>query len=203
MLIADNPSQNRQTSTTIISIPRSQKWSEGDRQLIRNKTINRQPSHKNPNHPTLTSSQINPLSHPRIFDDIQRLDSGITLTPSSPLNGQKEGSDRLLTAGKILDSKLNAELVVISACNTGRGKITGDGVIGLYRSWISAGVPDVLVSLWAVPDASTAQLMTQFYQNLQKNPDKAQALRQAMLKIMKQYPNPRDWAAFTLIGEVE
>ena len=61
----------------------------------------------------------------------------------------------------------------------------------------------MLVSLWSVPDAPTAELMTEFHQNLQNNPDKAQALRQAMLKIMKQHPNPRDWAAFTLIGEAE
>jgi CHAT domain-containing protein len=53
-----------------------------------------------------------------------------------------------------------------------------------------------------VPDAPTAQLMTEFYQNLQKNPDKAQALRQAMLTILKNNRNtPKNWAAFTLIGE--
>jgi CHAT domain-containing protein len=45
--------------------------------------------------------------------------------------------------------------------------------------------------------------MTEFYRNLQRNPNKAQALRQAMLTVMKQHPNPRDWAAFTLIGEAE
>ncbi|AUT00319.1 Fis family transcriptional regulator [Nostoc sp. CENA543] len=131
-----------------------------------------------------------------IFDDIQGLNSAIALTPS----GQDDG---LLTASEILDLKLNAELVVLSACDTGRGRISGDGVIGLSRSLISAGVPSVLVSLWAVPDAPTARLMTQFYQNLQKNPDKAQALRQAMLTTMKTNPNPVDWAAFTLIGEAE
>lgn len=90
-----------------------------------------------------------------------------------------------------------------AACDTGRGKITGDGVIGLSRSLITAGVPSVLVSLWSVPDAPTASLMIEFYRNLQHNPDKAQALRQAMLTIMKQHPDPRDWAAFTLIGESE
>ncbi len=80
-------------------------------------------------------------------------------------------------------------------------EITGDGVIGLSRSLISAGVPSVIVSLWSVPDAPTSELMKEFYQNLQHNPDKAQALRQAMLSTIKQYPSPRDWAAFTLIGE--
>ncbi|MBD2607061.1 tetratricopeptide repeat protein [Scytonema hofmannii FACHB-248] len=131
-----------------------------------------------------------------IFDDIQGLNSSIALAPS-------DKSDGLLTASEILDLKLNAELVVLSACDTGRGRLTGDGVIGLSRSLISAGVPSVLVSLWSVPDAPTAQLMTEFYQNLQKSKDKAQALRQAMLTTMKKSPNPVDWAAFTLIGEAE
>jgi CHAT domain-containing protein len=107
----------------------------------------------------------------------------------------------LLTANEILDLKLNSELVVLSACDTGRGRITGDGVIGLSRSLILAGTPSVIVSLWAVPDAATATLMTEFYRAFLKNPDKAQALRQAMLTALKQYPNPRDWAAFTLVGE--
>jgi CHAT domain-containing protein/tetratricopeptide (TPR) repeat protein len=135
-----------------------------------------------------------------IFDDIQGLNSSIALAPGNKGN---KNSDGLLTAGEILDLKLNAELVVLSACDTGRGRIAGDGVIGLSRSLVSAGVPSVLVSLWSVPDAPTAGLMTEFYQNLQKSPDKAQALRQAMLTTMKQYPEPRDWAAFTLIGEAE
>jgi CHAT domain-containing protein/Tfp pilus assembly protein PilF len=112
--------------------------------------------------------------------------------------------DGLLTSNEILDLKLKAELVVLSACDTGRGIITGDGVIGLSRSWMSAGVPSVLVSLWAVDDASTALLMTEFYKNWQqKKMDKAEALRQAMLTTRKQYPNPRNWAAFTLMGEAE
>ncbi len=111
--------------------------------------------------------------------------------------------DGLLTASEILDLKLNTELVVLSACDTGRGRITGDGVIGLSRSLISAGAPSVIVSLWQVPDAPTATLMTAFYQALQQQPDKAQALRQAMLTTLKQHPDPKDWAAFTLIGSAQ
>lgn len=120
----------------------------------------------------------------------------IALAPSGSDNG-------FLTAEEILGLKLSADLVVLSACDTGRGRITGDGVIGLSRSLIAAGVPSVIVSLWSVPDAPTATLMTQFYQNLQLSSDKAQALRQAMLTTLKQHPDPRDWAAFTLIGEAE
>jgi CHAT domain-containing protein len=96
---------------------------------------------------------------------------------------------------------LKAELVVLSACNTGQGRLTGDGVIGLSRSFISRGVPSVIASLWSVPDAPTASFMVEFYQNLQRGDNKAQALRQAMLTIKEKHPNPIDWAAFTLIGE--
>ncbi|MBD1903796.1 tetratricopeptide repeat protein [Trichocoleus sp. DQ-A3] len=121
----------------------------------------------------------------------------------APNGKPDDGIDGLLTAGEIFDMKLQADLVVLSACDTGRGNITGDGVIGLSRSLISAGVPSVMVSLWAVNDNSTAFLMTEFYRNLQQKPDKAVALRQAMLTAMKQYPNPKQWAAFILIGEAE
>ncbi|MBD1812076.1 tetratricopeptide repeat protein [Microcoleus vaginatus DQ-U2] len=131
-----------------------------------------------------------------LLDDVRGLGSAIALAPSG-------SDDGLLTAEEIFDMKLQANLVVLSACNTGEGRITGDGVIGLSRSLISAGVPSVIVSLWAVPDAPTSELMQSFYQNLQNNPDKAQALRQAMLTTMKTHLGPRNWAAFTLIGEAE
>lgn len=109
----------------------------------------------------------------------------------------------LLTASEILDLRLQAEMVVLSACDTGRGRITGDGVIGLSRAFISAGVPSVVVSLWAVPDMATSRLMVAFYQKLQQQPDKAKALRLAMLETMKAHSRPVEWAAFTLIGEAE
>jgi CHAT domain-containing protein/Tfp pilus assembly protein PilF len=131
-----------------------------------------------------------------LLDNVRGLGSSVALAPS----GKDDG---LLTAEEILDMKLNADLVVLSACNTGRGRLTGDGVIGLSRSLIAAGVPSVLVSLWSVPDDSTAVLMTQFYQNLQHQPNKAQALRSAMLTMVKANRNPIDWAGFTLIGEAE
>ena len=120
----------------------------------------------------------------------------IALAPSAT-------DDGLLTANEILKLRLQAQLVVLSACDTGQGRITGDGVIGLSRAFISAGVPSLVVSLWSVPDAPTAALMMQFYQALQRNPDRAAALRSAMLKTLEQYPNPLNWAAFTLIGEAE
>ncbi len=146
--------------------------------------------------PQMEQARFIHLATHGLLDDISGLGSAIALAP----NGKDDG---FLTAGEILNLHLNAELVVLSACDTGQGKLTGDGVIGLSRSLISAGVPSVMVSLWSIPDAPTASLMTQFYQNLQHNPDKAQALRQAMLSTMKDHPNPIDWAAFTLIGEAQ
>ena len=148
--------------------------------------------------PQLPNARIIHLATHGLLDDYTGggLPGAIALAPSNNDNG-------LLTASEILDLKLNAELVVLSACNTGKGRITGDGVIGLSRSLISAGVPSVVVSLWSVPDAPTASLMTEFYRQMQKSPDKAQALRQAMLTTIKTHPNPKDWAAFTLIGEAE
>jgi tetratricopeptide (TPR) repeat protein len=144
----------------------------------------------------LPTARIIHLATHGLLDNIRGMGSAIALAPCGTDNG-------LLTAEEILELNLNAELVVLSACNTGMGRLTGDGVIGLSRSLISAGTPSVMVSLWAVPDAPTADLMMEFYQNFQRTGDKAQALRQAMLKTMQQHPNPRDWAAFTLIGEAE
>ncbi len=106
-----------------------------------------------------------------------------------------------LTSGEIFDMQLAANLVVLSACDTGRGDLTGEGVVGLSRSLSIAGVPSVIVSLWEVNDEATRALMEEFYRNLQlKKLSKAQALRQAMLTTMVDYPNPNFWSAFMLVG---
>lgn len=96
-----------------------------------------------------------------LLDDIKQLGvpGAIALAPS----GEDSG---FLTAGEILEFKLNAELVILSACETGLGKITGDGVIGLSRCLMAAGVSRVIVSLWAIRDLSTALLMIKFHENL-------------------------------------
>ena len=113
------------------------------------------------------------------------------------------GEDGVLTSNEILDLNLNAELVVVSACDTGRGLVTRDGVVGLSRSLIAAGTPSVALSLWEIYDSSTAVLMQEFYSQLQLGNNKAQALRQAMLKTKQEFPHPINWGAFTLIGEAD
>ena len=126
-----------------------------------------------------------------------KVPGAIALTPE----GESVEQDGLHTSEEILSLDLAANLVVLSACNTGRGSITGDGVIGLSRSFMGAGVPSVVVSLWAVPDAPTSKLMTSFYKHLNRESHKAKALRLAMLEAMQTYEKPQDWAAFTLMGE--
>lgn len=143
-----------------------------------------------------------------LLDDLKHLGLGtpgaIALAPAASTNTKptigNSPTDGLLTTNEVLDLQLKAELVVLSACNTGRGTITGDGVIGLSRSFLAAGVSRVLVSLWEVPDEPTSTLMIEFYRQMNQTSNKAHALRQAMLTTMEQYPNPNAWAAFTLIG---
>jgi CHAT domain-containing protein/Flp pilus assembly protein TadD len=141
----------------------------------------------------LATAKIIHLATHASFDEQHPLEGSIALAPSN-------GEDGFLTAEEILKIRLQANLVVLSGCDTGRGKITGDGVLGLSRSWMAAGTPNLLVSLWQVDDQSTASLMQGFYQSLQQQPNKAIALRSAMLNTLKQYPSPRYWSAFTLIG---
>lgn len=130
--------------------------------------------------------------------------SGIRDVPGVIALANGENEDGLLTSAEIIEElSLKADLVVLSACDTGLGNITSDGVIGLSRSFITAGASSTVVSLWSIPDAPTATLMAEFYRQMKQGQDKAQALRQAMLITMSSYPNPRDWAAFTLIGKAD
>ncbi|AFY42680.1 Tetratricopeptide TPR_1 repeat-containing protein [Nostoc sp. PCC 7107] len=142
----------------------------------------------------MKTAQIIHLATHGWAEDQGGLGSWIALAPYAGDNG-------LLTAEEILSLKLKAKLVVLSACETAKGSLTGDGVVGLSRSLIAAGTPSVIVSLWNIPDESTQLIMTEFYQHFQQDPDKAQALRQAMLVLIKQGYLPLNWAAFTLIGE--
>jgi CHAT domain-containing protein len=114
------------------------------------------------------------------------------------------GDDGNLFSGEIFNLKLNADLVTLSACQTGLGKISkGEGVIGLSRALIYAGARNLIVSFWSVADESTAALMTDFYGRLLDSggSNYAESLRQAKLSLMKgPYAAPYYWAPFVLIG---
>ncbi|MDJ1168552.1 CHAT domain-containing protein [Roseofilum sp. BLCC_M154] len=111
--------------------------------------------------------------------------------------------DGALYAEEILDLDLNSEIIVLSACSTGKGKITGDGIIGLSRCFILSGVPSLVVSLWNIGAPAAKVLMTEFYQNLAQGKNRASALRHAMLNTKTRFPKPESWSGFTLIGETQ
>jgi CHAT domain-containing protein len=112
--------------------------------------------------------------------------------------------DGFLRATEIADLDLNCDLVVLSACETGWGRLSsGEGVIGLSRSFFIAGARSVVVSEWAVSDISTAQLMKDFYQQMVNDAAKPAALREAKLRMLhsaSETRHPFYWAPFVIIG---
>jgi CHAT domain-containing protein len=119
---------------------------------------------------------------------------GALVVASGPLG------DGLIATPEIMNLRLNAALVVLSACDTGLGKLSSDGVIGLSRAFLVAGAKNVIVSLWRVADEPTAELMTAFYTALSNGQAPAPALRQAMLETRNAHPHPSAWAGFILMG---
>lgn len=110
-------------------------------------------------------------------------------------------SDGRLTVNELYSMRLDADLVTLSACETGLGKIAGgDDVVGLTRGFLYAGASDIVASLWQVDDEATGLLMTSFYDALRKGAGKREALRRAQLGVLRSNPHPFFWAAFQLTG---
>jgi len=110
-----------------------------------------------------------------------------------------------LYAYEIQNSKLNADLVILSACNTGVGELlVGEGIASLARSFNYAGAKSILVSLWAIPDYSTSQIINYFFDNLGTE-SKARALQQAKIRYLntadEHLSNPLYWAGLSINGD--
>jgi len=124
------------------------------------------------------------------------LASLVAFSPTEHENG-------LLTAREVIQaSSLPADLVVLSACQTGLGRITGEGMLGLSRAFLVAGARTVIVSHWSVSDSATMELMVAFYKNYLQLGNKVIALQQAMQAVRSQteYSHPRYWAPFIVVG---
>lgn len=154
----------------------------------------------------LESYRIIHMATHGILDDRNPRFSGIVLsTPANP----DDLDDGFLRLGEIYDLKLNADLVVLSACDTGLGKIiNGEGVMGFQRAFMFAGARSVAVSLWSVFDRSTAMLMRNFYREIAAmqpagNPDYSIALRNAKLDMLNDpaTSHPVHWAPFIIYGK--
>ena len=121
------------------------------------------------------------------------LSSAVLLVPG-------EGEDGRLEVREVFGLDLHAKLVVLSACETGLGKLSrGDEVVGLQRAFLYAGTPAVVTTLWKVDDKATYDLIRAFYTRLEKV-GTVEALRQAQLETIATYPHPYQWAAFNLTG---
>lgn len=137
--------------------------------------------------------------------------SGIVLYPEPiPLDdGKEEGAenreDGVLRLGEVYNLEFNADLVVLSACETGLGPVArGEGILSLTRGFLYAGASNVLVSLWKADDIQTGELMPSFYRNVLEGGSKPSALRSAKLGVIRAHPRyarPFYWAPFVLIGE--
>ena len=112
--------------------------------------------------------------------------------------------DGILTAKEI--SRLDfsgLDLVVLSACQTGLGKITSEGVFGLQRGFKKAGAQTIVMSLWEVSDEATQLLMIEFFKNLTGGQSKRAAFLNAQKIVRQKYPNPLYWAAFIMVDGME
>ena len=114
--------------------------------------------------------------------------------------------DGVLTASEVAQLKMNAEWVLLSACNTAAGDSpNAEGLSGLAKAFFYAGSKSLLVSHWKVHSMATTELLTNMFAMIKKNDTigKAEALRQSMLKLIdtKQYSHPAYWAPFTIVGE--
>jgi CHAT domain-containing protein len=137
-------------------------------------------------------------SHGLIDEDKPEF-SALVLSPD-----KEDSEDGFLTMREVFELKMNADLVVLSACKTGLGKtIRGEGVSGLSRAFLSSGAQNVLVSLWNVYDLSTATFMKDFYREMeQKDADKLKGLKDARVLMIQsgKYSHPYYWAPFVLVG---
>lgn len=145
-----------------------------------------------------------------ILDSSIPLNSALALTiPEKPSEGQANG---LLQAWEIFERiRLDADLVTLSACETGLGReVRGEGLVGLTRAFQYAGARAVLASLWKVTDKPTGELMRRFYENLKSGKTKDEALRNAQREMIRTagrgeaslpFSHPFHWAAFQVAGD--
>jgi CHAT domain-containing protein len=131
--------------------------------------------------------------------------SGLVFAGANKNIAEEKGlseDDGILTAFEVMNLDLSStDLVVLSACETGLGKIeNGEGVYGLQRSFLQAGARNIMISLWKVDDTLTQELMVQFYKNVFKGQSVRAALKQAQLDQVKKGHNPFGWGGFVVVG---
>ncbi|MEM8889407.1 MAG: CHAT domain-containing protein, partial [Bacteroidota bacterium] len=133
-------------------------------------------------------------------DDKNPMNSGLVFNPSN--SGQ--GEDGILYSHEIYTMDFQAELAILSACNTGAGALSeGEGVMSLARAFAYAGVPSTSMSLWRANDETIAQIMQSFHMYLNEGMEKSAAMQKAKLDFLESSDrtHPYFWAAFLTIGD--
>lgn len=121
--------------------------------------------------------------------------------PENPLFSSLHLANGWITVRDVCSQRLKAEIVTLSACETGLNKIfAGDEILGLARGFLSAGANSLLLSLWTVSDEATVELMKNFYKNLQLGKTVSASLRTAQINFIKRGAHPYFWSPFALIG---
>lgn len=128
-----------------------------------------------------------------------RFPGNIAVAPNPGKKGAQENNG-LLSADRIRGLASCADLVVLSACDTGGGRLTSDGVLGLARSFLASGTRRVVVSLWRVPDEPTRELMVGFHERLREGDEVSKALQQVMVQAIEDERPFSEWAAFVALG---
>lgn len=151
---------------------------------------------------SLNSGAILHLAMHAELDTIQVGSSGLIFSPDT-----KSPGNYRLNNYEIGQMSINSPMVVLSACNTGAGKLySGEGLMSLARNFVLAGVPSVVETLWPVEDVAGSKIMGNFYKYLSEGKPKNTALRLAKLDYIDNsspsFVNPRFWAAYTLMGDV-
>jgi CHAT domain-containing protein len=142
------------------------------------------------------------IDNPLLRSGLYLNEAGTILDKTAGTN-QPQVGEGILTAYEAMNLNLNStELVVLSACETGRGEVqVGEGVYGLQRAFQVAGARSVIMSLFMVPDEATQELMSRFYENwINKGMDLRQAFSEAKKELKKTRPEPLYWGSFVMVG---
>ena len=127
----------------------------------------------------------------------------ILLSPNPTNYERPKEEDFLLTMAEVLEAKVRAQLVVLSCCHSGRGKVKAEGVVGIARAFLAAGARSVIASLWAIDDEATLEFMRHFYKHLITGQSAGESLNHAMewMRESDSYSAFKYWAPFVLIGD--
>lgn len=183
----------------LISLPCAEKEVQAIGKILKTKPLTRESATKEE---VLSRLNAVALVHIAAHGCMETGEIYLTPNPDRPFK-EPEKEDYLLTMADVASAQLQAQLVVLSCCHSGRGKVNAEGVVGIARSFLGAGARSVLVSLWAINDKAAMEFMMSFYQHLVEGKSASEALNKARehLRLSEDFCGEKHWAPFVLIGD--